>query len=296
MAQDRPKIGFVGTGRMGANMARRLHDVGYRITRIYDVEPNDNLAAQIGAEVADNLPEVTATADAVITVVPDDSAMHSIFDPSAAALLRDADGQLFINCATITPSVHVAVERAADAAGAHTLEACMASSITQAREGTLYLMCGGRMEAYKRAEPILNDLSSTKRFIGPAGTAAQVKALVNMVMNVNTAGLAEGLGLADALGIDLALVREVFAQTGAASRMLETDADDMQLRDHEVYFSAAHAAKDSSIALELAASAGLELPVAAATKRQYERLIDLGKGELDKSAVAELTFRGRAAN
>jgi 3-hydroxyisobutyrate dehydrogenase-like beta-hydroxyacid dehydrogenase len=281
---------------MGANMARRLHDVGYRITRIYDVEPNDNLAAQIGAEVADNLPEVTATADAVITVVPDDSAMHSIFDPSAAALLRDADGQLFINCATITPSVHVAVERAADAAGAHTLEACMASSITQAREGTLYLMCGGRMEAYKRAEPILNDLSSTKRFIGPAGTAAQVKALVNMVMNVNTAGLAEGLGLADALGIDLALVREVFAQTGAASRMLETDADDMQLRDHEVYFSAAHAAKDSSIALELAASAGLELPVAAATKRQYERLIDLGKGELDKSAVAELTFRGRAAN
>ena len=296
MAQDRPKIGFVGTGRMGANMARRLHDVGYRITRIYDVEPNDNLAAEIGAEVADNLPEVTATADAVITVVPDDSAMHSIFDPSAAALLRDADGQLFINCATITPSVHVAVERAADAAGAHTLEACMASSITQAREGTLYLMCGGRMEAYKRAEPILNDLSSTKRFIGPAGTAAQVKALVNMVMNVNTAGLAEGLGLADALGIDLTLVREVFAQTGAASRMLETDADDMQLRDHEVYFSAAHAAKDSSIALELAASAGLELPVAAATKRQYERLIDLGKGELDKSAVAELTFRGRDAN
>lgn len=152
------------------------------------------------------------------------------------------------------------------------------------------------MEAYKRAEPILNDLSSTTRFIGPAGTAAQVKALVNMVMNVNTAGLAEGLGLADALGIDLTLVREVFAQTGAASRMLETDAADMQLRDHEVYFSAAHAAKDSGIALELAASAGLELPIAAATKRQYERLIELGKGELDKSAVAELTFKGRGAN
>ena len=296
MAQDRPKIGFVGVGRMGANMARRLHDVGYRITRIYDVEPDNNLAAELGAEVAGNLPEVTAAADTVITVVTDDSAMRSIFDPNAAALLRNADGQLFINCATISPSVHVDVERAAEAAGAHSLETCMASSITQAREGTLYLMCGGRMEAYKRAEPILNDLSSTTRFIGPAGTAAQVKALVNMVMNVNTAGLAEGLGLADALGIDLTLVREVFAQTGAASRMLETDADDMQLRDHEVYFSAAHAAKDSGIALELAASAGLELPIAAATKRQYERLIELGKGELDKSAVAELTFKGRGAN
>ena len=76
-----------------------------------------------------------------------------------------------------------------------------------------------------------------------------MKALVNMVMNVNTAGLAEGLGLADALGLDLDVVREIFSQTGANSRVLETDGADMQNRDHDVYFSAAHAAKDSGIAL-----------------------------------------------
>ena len=296
MTQDRPTIGFIGVGRMGANMARRLHDVGYPIARIYDVQPADALAAEIGAEVASDLPAVTAAADVVLTVVTDDADMRTIFDPDANALLQGAQGRLFINCATITPAVHVEVEQAADAAGAQSLEACMASSIPQAREGTLYLMCGGKPAAYERAEPILDDLSSTKRFIGPAGTAAQLKALINMVMNVNTAGLAEGLGLADALGLDLTLVREVFGQTGAASRVLETDADDMQRRDHEVYFSASHAAKDSGIALDLAASAGLELPLAAATKRQYERLIETGKGDLDKSAVAELTFRGRGGD
>jgi 3-hydroxyisobutyrate dehydrogenase-like beta-hydroxyacid dehydrogenase len=114
-----------------------------------------------------------------------------------------------------------------------------------------------------------------------------------MVMNVNTAGLAEGLGLGAALGLDLTVLREVFAQTGANSRVLETDGEDMQHREHSVYFSAAHAAKDSGIALDLARAAGLSLPLAEATKRQYDRLVALGKGDLDKSAVAELTFPGR---
>jgi 3-hydroxyisobutyrate dehydrogenase-like beta-hydroxyacid dehydrogenase len=170
----------------------------------------------------------------------------------------------------------------------------MASSIPQARQGTLYLMCGGKREAFERAKPILDAMSASLRYIGPAGSAAQVKALVNMVMNINTAGLAEGLGLGDALGLDLTVLREVFAQTGANSRVLETDGEDMQNREHSVYFSAAHAAKDSGIALDLARAAGLNLPLAETTKRQFDRLVAAGKGELDKSAVAELTFRGRS--
>ena len=169
----------------------------------------------------------------------------------------------------------------------------MASSITQAREGTLYLMCGGHEEAYNRAKPILEKLSASMRYIGPAGSAAQVKALVNMVMNINTAGLAEGLGLGAALGLDLGLLREVFSQTGANSRVLQTDGEDMQNREHSCFFSAAHAAKDSGIALKLSKAAGLNLPLAAATFKQYRRMIVVGLGELDKSGVAELTFKGR---
>jgi 3-hydroxyisobutyrate dehydrogenase len=140
---------------------------------------------------------------------------------------------------------------------------------------------------------LLEALGSTIRYIGPAGEAAKVKALVNMVMNCNTAALAEGLGLGDALGLDLSVLREVFSQTGAASRVLETDGEDMQFRAHDCYFSAAHAAKDSGIALALAEAAGLKLPLAQATFSQYRRLVSIGKGELDKSGVAELTFRNR---
>jgi 3-hydroxyisobutyrate dehydrogenase len=106
-------------------------------------------------------------------------------------------------------------------------------------------------------------------------------------------GLAEGLGLADALGLELDLVRRVFSQTGANSRVLETDGADMQNRDHEVYFSAAHAAKDSGIALSLARDADLSLPLAQATYDQFEAMKRLGLGELDKSGVSELTFKDR---
>jgi 3-hydroxyisobutyrate dehydrogenase len=287
--------GFVGVGRMGANMARRLKDRQLHVTAVYDTNraAATALAAEIGSAAAQDLSQVTAESDVIFTVVTDDNAMRDIFAGSGDNLLVNARGKLFINCATISPQVHVDVEMLAAKAGAQALEACMASSITQAREGSLYLMCGGSEDAFRKAEPILKELASTVRFVGKAGEAAKVKALVNMVMNINTAGLAEGLGLGAALGLDLKMLREVFSQTGANSRVLETDGEDMQNREHSCFFSAAHAAKDSGIALELARSLGLDLPLARATKEQYDRMIAEGLGELDKSGIAELTFKDR---
>jgi 3-hydroxyisobutyrate dehydrogenase len=287
-------IGFVGVGKMGANMARRLKDRGFHVTTVFDLNraAATSLAQELGCTASPTLEDVSAGADVVFTIVTDDAAMREIFT-GTANLLTNAQGKLFINCATVSPEIHVEVERLAEAAGAASLEACMASSITQAREGSLYLMCGGRKDSFSRAEPILKELSASLRYIGKAGEAAKVKALVNMVMNINTVGLAEGLGLGDALGLDLTMLREVFSQTGAASRVLQTDGEDMQNQDHACFFSAAHAAKDSGIALQLSSDNGLYLPLARATKEQYDRMVTQGLGELDKSGVAELTFKDR---
>lgn len=286
------KVGFVGVGRMGSNMARRLKECGFPIAAVFDVNLSaaQALAAELGCVAADELKKVTALSDVIITVVSDDKAMKKIF---TGGLLTKAKGKLFINCATITPAIHLWVEKKSEAKAASSLEACMASSITQAREGSLCLMCGGKPEAFARAKPILEKLSASLRYLGPAGRAAQFKALVNMVMNANTAALAEGLGLGAALGLDLTTLREVFSQTGARSGVLQTDGEDMQNREHSCFFSAAHAAKDSGIALKLAHQQGLRLPLASATKKQYDRMVKMGLGELDKSGIAELTFKGR---
>ena len=293
------RIGFVGVGRMGANMARRLKEVGFPVTAVYDVrrENAEALAKELGCEASPTLAGVTALADVIITVVTDDKAQLKVFAGKKDNLLWNAQGKVFINCATLSPATHLMVERLAAAAGAETLEGSMASSINQARAGTLYLMCAGQKSTFDKLKPLLKKLSDEGkllRYIGTAGKAAQVKALVNMVMNINTAGLAEGLGLGSALGLDLKVLMEVFSQTGANSRVLVTDGEDMVNRDHACFFSASHAAKDSGIALALSRTARLNLPLAAATYRQYRRMVDLGLGEIDKSGISELTFKGRA--
>ena len=288
------RIGVVGLGRMGANMARRMKDCGYAVSQVFDVskELAASLAEELGATAASSLNAVTSGADIILTVVTDDRAMDAIFF-GQDNLFDNSSGKLFVNCATVTPDMHRKIDSEAEKRGASSLEACMASSIPQARNGELYLMIGGKKEAFDSIKPLLDDLSKKLLYIGESGKAAEVKALVNMVMNINTAALAEGLGLGQALGLDLRMLCEVFSETGANSRVLETDADDMIDRDHECYFSGAHAAKDSGIALGLADSHSLKLPLAQATFDQYEKMIELGIGELDKSGIAELTFPGR---
>jgi len=290
------RIGVVGVGRMGANMARRLKEKGYQVTAVYDVRRSaaTELARELECSAPESLSMVTAQSDFILTVVTDDAAMRTIFTAPGDNLLIEATGRTFINFATVSPGIHLEVEAAAHRAGADAIEACMASSITQARQGTLYLILAGEQAVVEKAGPILEALSLARRYVGATGRAAQVKALVNMVMNINTAGLAEGLGLGDALGIDLTLLREIFSQTGANSRVLETDGADMQNREHDCYFSAAHAAKDSGIAVKLAEQTGVRVPVAEAALAQYRLMIEKGLGELDKSGIAELTFKGRS--
>ncbi|MCC7213257.1 MAG: NAD(P)-dependent oxidoreductase, partial [Nitrospira sp.] len=208
MAQSEFRIGIVGIGRMGANMARRLHDLHYAIVAVYDTDTEraGALAKELACTAVTTPARVAELADTVLTVVSDDAAMRQIYSLGGPdSLLRHAANRLFINCATLSPELQREVHALVEQQGGRILEACMASSITQARQGTLYLMCGGRPEVFERAKPLLQDLSAHLRYIGPAGEAAKVKALVNMVMNANTAALAEGLGLGSALGLDLTM-------------------------------------------------------------------------------------------
>ncbi|MGZ5568630.1 MAG: NAD(P)-dependent oxidoreductase, partial [Limisphaerales bacterium] len=158
------RIGFVGVGRMGANMARRLKEQGFNVTALYDVKPEAaaELAKELGAQSFENLKDVTRASDVIITVVTDDKAMKTIF---TKGLLSRAKGKLFINCATVSPATHVWVEQKAEKIGAQSLETCMASSITQARQGTLYLMLGGKEEAFNRAKPVLEKLAASMRYV-----------------------------------------------------------------------------------------------------------------------------------
>src|SRR5688572_20914102 len=107
-------VGFVGVGRMGANMARRLQDKGYRITAVHDhnQQAADELGRELGCEAVETPACVAELSEVVVTVVSDDAAMHDIYREGASnSLLAHAKGRLFINCATVSPDVHIATEQ-----------------------------------------------------------------------------------------------------------------------------------------------------------------------------------------
>jgi len=108
-------IGFVGVGRMGANMARHLKDRQFQITAVYDINraKATSVAAEIGCAAAQHLSEVTAESDVIFTVVTDDAAVHQIFTGAGDNLLINARGKLFINCETISPRVEIDTEKLA---------------------------------------------------------------------------------------------------------------------------------------------------------------------------------------
>ena len=280
---------------MGSNIARRLFHSHVPVGVVYDKNTSlaQNLARELRCHHAQRLAEINANAEIVFTVVTDDDAVNSIFSETGDSLLLGAAGTTFIESSTVSPKMHKEIALRVAARNGRFIEACMSGSAPQASDGSLYLMCGGNKFVVDQLAPLLRILSRTQVYVGEIPRAAEVKVLVNMVMNINTAGLAEGLALGSALGINLDELREIFSRTGAASRVLLSDGEDMQKREHTTFFSAEHARKDSALALNLAHEHGLELPLAQTTKAQYDKMCELGLAHIDKSGVSELTFAER---
>src|SRR5579872_7555843 len=226
------KVGVVGLGRMGGNIAKRLFHAHVSLGAVYD--KNEALAAQTARDLrcyhAKKLAEINANCEIVITIVTDDDAVNEIYAESGDSLLLGAGGTTFIECSTVSPKMHKEVSLRVAARNGRFIEACMSGSAPQAHDGTLYLMLGGNKFVVDQLAGLLRLISRTQVYVGEVPRAAEVKALVNMVMNINTAGLAEGLALGSALGINLEELREIFARTGAASRVLLSDGEDMQKR------------------------------------------------------------------
>ncbi len=261
------KIGFVGVGRMGSNMARRLKESSFEVSAVYDLnnETALALAQELGAVAAEQPRTVTRLSDVIITVVSDDKAMKQIYN---GGLLSRAKGKLFINCATVTPDVHVWVEAKAEKAGAQSLEACMASSITQARAGHA-LSHVRRQAGSVRARQTDSGKAEPQRALrrpGRQSRAGEGAGEHGHEHQHRRAGRRPGGG-GRARARSQHCCAKFSPRPAPIRACLQTDGEDMQNRDHACFFSAAHAAKDSGIALKLGKAQGLTLPLAAATKK-----------------------------
>ncbi len=276
-------IGFLGTGIMGVQMARRLCEAGYPVTAWNRSRAKAERLLPYGAAVADTPAQAVAAADLTICMLSSgpvcDDILHG--QGTLAAMPR---GSLLIVMSSIPVETARAQARGAAELGLGYIDAPVSGGENGAREGTLAIMAGGEAAEIDRAREILSVLGRVTH-VGPAGSGELAK-LANQVIVANTiATVAEALLLAKQGGADPAAVREALLGGFADSTILRQHGERMITGNFEPGGPAKHQLKDVATATALAETLGLDLPVTGLVQGLFESMVEHGDGERDHSGL-----------
>lgn len=284
------KITLLGTGLMGAPMARRLCEAGFDVTVWNRMRAKADALAAHGAHVADTAPEAVAEADAVVTLLEHGDAVHQVlFDLGTAQAMRA--GTLVIDMSSIKPrEAREHAQALATVRVAH-LDAPVSGGTVGAETGTLAIMAGGEAADFSRAQPVFAMLGRATH-VGPHGAGQLAKLANQMIVGITIGAVAEALLLAARGGADMTQVRNAIRGGFAESRILEVHGQRMVERDFAKRGAMTVQLKDLRNALDTAEELGFDAPVTELFARLYAEAIDHGLGDKDHSALfAELARR-----
>jgi 3-hydroxyisobutyrate dehydrogenase-like beta-hydroxyacid dehydrogenase len=282
-------VAVLGTGRMGAGMARTLRQSGFDVV-VYNRTPAvaEALAGEIGAIAAPTAREAVAAADIVISSLADDAAVRDVFagPDGAAAGLRH--GTVVLETSTIDPATVAEISPAVEAAGGTLIDAPVSGSVALVEQGALTVMAGGSGEAMAKARPVLETLAVKVYEVGDVGAGATIKLALNAIVHAVNIAVAEALVLAERSGVDRATAYEVFANSVAGSPFIQYKQGAFLNPDETpVDFSLDLVAKDLDLILGLAERAGVEMDQGSANRTVAGKAIASGLGDRDMSAVAD---------
>lgn len=288
-----PRVGFVGLGRMGAPLARRVLAAGYPLTVWNRSRDRCDAFASAGAAVAETPRALAEAVDVVATMVTDARALAAIVEGEHGLLAGLGDGAIVVDLSTIGPDEARDCARRVAAVGAEWVDAPVSGSVALAKQGALTLMVGGSDAAVTQVQPILDAMSKASFHLGPVGAGATMKLAVNAVVAVINQALAEGLVLAERGGIAPELAYDVFS-SGAVAAPYVLYKRDAFLHPHEasVGFTVDLLSKDLSLILALAESVGLAPSTVRAAAEVVERARTLGLGNADMARVADVVRGG----
>ena len=285
-------LAFCGLGVMGAPMATRLAAAGHQV-RVWNRTPGRDAGAVASGAVAAATPAEAATdADAAITMLAGPASLEQVvFGPDGLAATLPP-GAALIDMSTVGPDAVRALQQRLGGR-VEVLDAPVTGSAPQAAAGTLRIMVGATDEAYARWSGVLAPMGEPVH-VGPPGTGAAVKLVVNSATASLTALLAEALALADRLGVDQGVALDALAASPMGI-IVERTREKVQTGSYPPAFKLALAAKDLALAVALAEARGLELRLAQAARSRLQAADRDGLGELDFSAVvAHLRGTGAA--
>ena len=281
------KIGFVGLGHMGGNMAARFLAAGYTVYGESRERGDADELVHEGLEWRDTPREVAEVADVLITSLPNDDALQSVASGPDGILAGLSQQKIWIDMSTVSPSASRALADRVHARGAAMLDAPVSGSVPQVQSGTLTIMVGGDEHAYARVEPILRELG-TPTHIGENGQGLVLKLAINISLAVQMLAFAEGLLLAERAGVDRKRAVEVMTQSPIGSPMLKARADLVLNLPAEAWFDIGLMQKDIVLALDTARQLRLPLTSAAAADEVLTLARAAGYEHRDIAALFEV--------
>ena len=282
-ATQRLSVGFLGTGIMGAHMARRIAQAGHEIAAWNRTPAKAEALSAFGVGQACDATAAARGADVVICMLSSGPVCdETIVGGGVLGTMRP--GSLLI----VMSSIPVATaQRQAELAAEKEIEyldAPVSGGETGAREGTLAIMAGGPQDVFERARPLLEVMGRPTR-IGPAGTGQLSKLVNQMIVASTIVTVAEAVLLAERGGADPAKVREALLGGFADSTILRQHALRMIERNFQPGGPAKYQVKDTTTAVDFGRTIGLELPVLQVVDRLFGDMVKHGDGDLDHSAI-----------
>ncbi len=275
-------IGLIGIGLLGTALAERLLAVGFDVWGFdLDAERRRELE-RLGGTPASSAPEVGEQCRRIVLSLPDSRAVAAVVDEVRPHLAPDA---LVIDTTTGDPTETALLGEELAGYGIGYVDATVAGSSEQARRGEVVVMVGGPGGEVEDARNVLDAFARRVFHVGPWGSGARMKLVVNLVLGLNRAVLAEGLSFARACGIDPAAALAVLGEGPAYSSVMDTKGERMLNSEFAPEARLAQHLKDVRLILDTAARRGATTPLSALHGELLEALVALGYGEDDNSAI-----------
>jgi 3-hydroxyisobutyrate dehydrogenase-like beta-hydroxyacid dehydrogenase len=282
------KLGFVGLGHMGGNMAARLLAAGYTV---YGEERSREPAEQLigeGLQWRESPREVAQAADVVFTSLPDDRVLEEVASGTDGLLAGLGSGKTWVDTSTVSPKASVKLAGRVSERNASLLDAPVSGSVPQVQSGSLTIMVGGDADAYRRVEPILRELG-TPTHIGDNGHGLMLKLAINISLAVQMLAFAEGLLLAARAGVDRKRALDVMEASAIGSPMLRARASlILDPPTDDAWFDIAFMHKDIELALDAARELEIPLPTAERADEVLEQAQALGFERRDLAALFQV--------
>jgi 3-hydroxyisobutyrate dehydrogenase-like beta-hydroxyacid dehydrogenase len=281
------RIGVIGLGMMGGGMARALLAAGFEVTAYNRTAAKAAPLAEAGARIVTS-PAEAADADVVLLSLADEAAVTQVVFDGLATRLRP--GLTIVDTSTVSPAFAQDITERLAALGVRRVEACVIGNPKMAATGGLRVFVAGERAWADDVSSVLAALGKDVRYLGGPGSAGVLKLAFNLLLGVQTAGLAEAVAFAESMGMERDLLLDAFDNSGWRSPVLAFRADFMRRRSyHPAAFRTALMHKDLRLATSEAERHGAELPLTTRTAERFAELLDAGRGDDDAAAVVDLS-------